>query len=138
MADKTLTGGCLCGAVRYEVNGDPIVTAHCHCEHCRKTAGAGHTTIAAFPKSAVKMTGTLKTYRIKADSGMLTARAFCPECGSWMSEAPESMPDAVAITVATLDNPEALQPQMRFYEKRRISWDRVDPDLPAFATVPPM
>lgn len=138
MASKKLQGGCLCGAVRYEVSGDPIVTGHCHCEHCRKTAGAGHTTIAAYPKSAVKMTGRLKTFSIKADSGMMASRSFCPECGSWISGSPESMPDTIAVTVATLDNPEAITPQMRFYDKRRLNWDTVDPALPAFATLPPM
>lgn len=138
MSGNTLTGGCLCGAVRYEVSGDPVVAAHCHCEDCRKTTGAGHATIAAFPGAAVKITGKLKAFRIKADSGMMVSRSFCPECGSWISGAPESAPGVVFITVATLDNPEALAPQMRFYDKRRISWDAVDPALPAFETVPPM
>lgn len=138
MSSDKLRGGCLCGAVRYEVSSDPVVTAHCHCEHCRRSAGAGHVTIAAFPADAVKMTGTLKTFRIKGDSGMMAARSFCPECGSWVSGSPESAPGLIAITVATLDNPEALSPQMRFYDKRRISWDTVDPALPAFETLPPM
>lgn len=136
MAETKLQGGCLCGAVRYEVSGDPVMTGHCHCEHCRKSAAAGHNTIAAYPESALKVTGKLKTFCIQADSGKMTARSFCPECGSLISATPESMPGMVAITVATLDNPEALTPQMRFYDKRRLSWDTVDPALPAFATVP--
>lgn len=138
MSGKTLKGGCLCGAVRYEVEGDPMVAAHCHCEHCRKSAGAAHASIAAFPETSVRMNGTLKTFRIKADSGMLASRSFCPECGSWISGSPESMPGVVAITIATLDDPGAITPQMRFYDKRRISWDTVDPALPAFETLPPM
>jgi hypothetical protein len=137
MSGKTLEGGCLCGAVRYQVSGEPVVTGHCHCEHCRKASGAGHATFAAFPENAVKMTGTLKTFRIRGDSGMMAARSFCPECGSWVAGHPESAPGLVAITVATLDDPEALAPQMRFYDKRRISWDTVDPALPAFAAMPP-
>lgn len=138
MASGTLGGGCLCGAVRYRIDGEPMVVAHCHCEHCRKAAGAGHVTIAVFPAEAVSLTGKLTTFSTTADSGMLSSRSFCPACGSWVSGAPERMPHVIAITVATLDDPSALTPQMRFYDKRRLDWDSVDPELPAFATVPPM
>lgn len=115
-----------------------MVTAHCHCLDCRKASGAGHVALAAYPKSAVAVTGQTKTYRTLADSGKMSARSFCPECGTWVYGMPESMPDLIGINIATLDDAEALAPQMRFYDKRRLSWDVVDPDLPAFETVPPM
>lgn len=137
MAETKLQGGCLCGAVRYEVSGDPAFVGHCHCEHCRKATASGHSTIAAYPEAAFKVTGKLKTFRIQADSGKMTARSFCPECGSLIVATPEAMVGMVAITVPTLDNPEALAPQVRVYDKRRLNWDAVDPALPAFATLPP-
>ncbi len=137
MADTVLKGGCLCGAVRYEIHGAAMVVGHCHCEHCRKSAGAGHTTIAAYAESAVKITGALTHYKIKADSGMMADRGFCPTCGSWITGNPESAPGVIAITVASLDDPETLAPQMRFFDKRRITWDTIDPALPAFAALPP-
>ena len=132
-----MTGGCLCGAVRYEIHGAPMVAGHCHCGDCRKTSGAAHGTFAAYPENAVKITGKLTHFKVKADSGMMADRGFCPVCGSWISGSPESVPGAVAITIATFDNPEAVTPQMRFYDKRRISWDVIDPALPAFADMPP-
>ena len=138
MPSEKLQGGCLCGAVRYEVSGDPILVAQCHCTDCRKAASSAHVEFAAFPKEAVRITGVLKTFSTKADSGMMSNRSFCPECGSWISGMPESMPHVAAVTLATLDNPEALAPQMRFYDKRRLNWDTVDPALPAFETLPPM
>lgn len=137
MTGKTLKGGCLCGAVRYEIAADPLITGHCHCLDCRKASGAAHGTFAGFPKSAVTVTGDMKTYRTKADSGMMSSRSFCPECGSWVSGEPESVPGVIAITIATLDDPEAIRPQMRFYDKRRLSWDTVDSSLPAFPAMPP-
>ena len=137
MTDKAVTGGCLCGAVRYEIHGAPMVAGHCHCGDCRKTSGAAHGTFAAYPENAVKITGKLTHFKVKADSGMMADRGFCPVCGSWISGSPESVPGAVAITIATFDNPEAVTPQMRFYDKRRISWDVIDPALPAFADMPP-
>jgi hypothetical protein len=138
MADSNLKGSCLCGAVSYEVTGEPMMVGHCHCLDCRKSSGAGHVTIAAFPMSAFKVAGTTKTHKTKADSGMLAGRSFCPECGTWVHGTPDRRPDVVAINIATLDDPEALKPQMRFYDKRRLSWDTVDPSLPAFETLPPM
>jgi hypothetical protein len=135
---NTLKGGCLCGAVRYEINADPVLAGHCHCIDCRKASAAGHGTFAAFPMAAVKITGKVKTYKTKADSGMMASRSFCPECGSWVSGNPESVPGVVAITIATLDDPEAVKPIMRFYNKRRLSWDTVDPSLQAFPAMPPM
>lgn len=137
MADTVLKGGCLCGAVRYEIQGAPMMSGHCHCEHCRKASAAGHGTFAAFPETAVKITGNRTSFKVKADSGMMSERSFCPTCGSWISGKPESVPGVVAITLATLDNPEAIVPQMRFYDKRRINWDTVDASLPAFPAMPP-
>jgi hypothetical protein len=138
MADKTLTGGCLCGAVRYEIKAEPMMAGHCHCIDCRKASGAPHGTFAAYPADAVKITGKMKTFKTKADSGMMSSRSFCPECGSWVSGNPESVPGVVAITLATFDDPEAVTPGMRFFDKRRISWDTVDPSLPSFPGMPPM
>ena len=137
MTDTALKGGCLCGAVRYEITGAPMMAGHCHCEHCRKSSGAAHASFAAYPVEAVKITGKLTHFKTKADSGMMSDRGFCPTCGSWVSGNPEAMPSVIAITLATLDDPEAVAPQMRFYDKRRISWDTVDPALPAFPAMPP-
>jgi hypothetical protein len=90
--------GCLCGAVRYEINGEPMMAGHCHCLDCRKASGAAHGSFAAFSVESVKITGELKSHKTKADSGMMSERAFCPECGSWISGRPEMMPSVVAIT----------------------------------------
>jgi hypothetical protein len=138
MADKKITGGCLCGAVRYEITGDSMMAGHCHCIDCRKASGAPHATFAGFPTDKVKLTGKVKTFRTKADSGMMSSRSFCPECGSWVIGSPESVPGITAVTISTFDDPEAVVPQMRFYDKRRISWDTVDPALIAFPAMPPM
>jgi hypothetical protein len=134
---KGMTGGCLCGAVRYEISADPVVAGHCHCIDCRKASGAPHASFAGFPATAVKLTGATKTYKTKAESGMMSARSFCPECGSWVTGHPESVPGVIAITIATLDDPELIKPQLRLFDKRRISWDSVDSSLPSFPSMPP-
>jgi hypothetical protein len=132
-----MKGGCLCGAVRYEISADPVIAGHCHCLDCRKASGAPHASFAAFHDTTVKITGALKTFKTRGDTGMMSARSFCPECGSWITGHPESVPGIIAITIATLDDPEQVRPQMRFYDKRRISWDTIDASLPAFPAMPP-
>jgi hypothetical protein len=137
MVDSVLQGGCLCGAVRYEINGAPMLAGHCHCLDCRKASGAAHGSFAAYPREAVNVTGQLTHYKTKADSGTMASRGFCPVCGTWVTGSPGAMPHVIALTLATFDDPEAVSPAIRFYDKRRISWDTVDPALPAFPAMPP-
>lgn len=133
-----LSGGCLCGAVRYEVDGEPMMTGHCHCLDCQKASGAGHATHALFPEAAVKVSGRLSEYSGHADSGALVTRSFCPTCGSWLFARSSNMPGSMTICVGTMDEPDGVPMQMRVYDKRRRAWDTVDPALPAFETMPPM
>ena len=73
------TGGCLCGAVRYEINGDPVRVAHCHCDDCRKATGSSFATNAFFKEDdLVVLKGTTKTYMHTADSGNSMNKEFCP------------------------------------------------------------
>ena len=133
-----LTGGCLCGAVRYEVEGEPTMAGHCHCLDCQKATGAGHSSMAFFLEAAVRVTGRLSDYSSRADSGALVTRSFCPTCGSWLIARSSNMPGGMTVCVGTLDEPDALPMQMRVYDKRRRGWDAVDPSLPAFEAMPPM
>src|SRR5215470_11193367 len=66
---KTITGGCACGAIRYEVTGDPIVTFNCHCRDCQKTTGSGYTPVFYVPAKAFKITkGTPKYYSTSSET----------------------------------------------------------------------
>ena len=77
-----LRGGCLCGGVRYEIEGDPVVVAHCHCTDCQRLSGAGHTTGAMFPVGAVTVHGAVSEFQIASSSDSVVTRSFCPTCGS--------------------------------------------------------
>jgi hypothetical protein len=138
MADKKFTGSCLCGAVRYEATGEPMMAGHCHCLDCQKVSGAGHATFAAFPEAATRITGKLKSFKTKADSGAMVDRFFCPECGSFVTGKSTGMPGMVTFTLSTMDGSPDIPPQMRVYDKRRRAWDVIDPALPAFPAMPPM
>ena len=137
MADK-LTGGCLCRKVRYEIDATPMMAAHCHCRDCQKATGTGHITAALFPKSAVHMTGELKGYTSKGDSGQDVTRFFCPNCGSRIMTEATVMPDMRLIAVGSLDDPDAIGDiGMSVYAKSRNKWDHVHPSVKSFDMLPP-
>ncbi len=134
---ETLTGGCLCGAVRYEVSGEPMVAGHCHCRDCQKASGAGHISAAFYPEGSFKIEGDLATYSSPADSGGTVTRSFCPTCGSRLFGQSTGMEGARAIMVGTLDDPSAFEPNFIVFARSRNGWDHMDGTLPAFEAMPP-
>lgn len=80
-----MTGGCLCGLVRYETNAEPAFAGHCYCRDCQRASGTGHVPFMVLPREAVKVDGETRTYRALGDSRLPTTRHFCPICGSLVS-----------------------------------------------------
>jgi hypothetical protein len=130
------SGGCLCGAVRYEIDGDPVFAGHCHCADCQKATGTGHVSVVALPSGAVRIAGETKAYAVTADSGLPYARNFCPECGSLVFGIADAMPGVVTITAGTLDDTSLFEPQMVIFTRSRPAWDRIDSGLPEFEAMP--
>jgi hypothetical protein len=133
----TMTGGCLCGAVRYEIEGAPIFAGNCYCKDCQKETGTGHLTIAAFPDAAVKLSGAVTTFTKNGDSGKPLDRGFCPKCGSTLYGRPQAMPGVTMIRAGTLDDPSAVKPRSSVYASRAVHWDPPPAGLPAFPELPP-
>ena len=132
------TGGCLCGAVRYECTGEAAMAGHCHCLDCRRTSGSGHSSHLATPSATVTITGQVAEYAAPADSGNVVTRAFCPVCGAPVYSTNAGMPGLTFLRASSLDDPEVFQPQMVVYASRAPSWDHMDGSLPSFAIMPPM
>ena len=130
------SGGCLCGAVRYELDGEPIFQGHCHCTDCQKATGTGHVSVVALPADAVKVTGKVTAYAVTAESGLPYTRHFCSTCGSLIYGEPAAMPGVRTVTAGTLDDVTAFEPQMVIYTRSRPSWDRIDSGLPEFEGMP--
>ncbi len=128
-----LTGGCLCGSVRYETNVEPQFSIHCCCRQCQQITGTGHASQFALPKAQVSITGELKTYRLAADSGNIVSSAFCPDCGSPIFKTSSGYPDNVFFHAATLDDPSLFNPQVVVWSKNKQPWDYLDPNLPVQA-----
>jgi hypothetical protein len=133
---SAIKGGCLCGAVSYEVTGEPMFVGHCACANCQKMTGTGHNSIAAYPDPQFSLHGQVKDYVGLGDSGMATTQSFCPTCGSRLYSRASMMPGVTMVTLGTLDPAADLTPSMMIYGKSRRAWDHVDPSMPVFEAMP--
>jgi len=126
MSSTTLSGGCLCGAVRYEVQGMSRKVASCHCSMCRRHSGAAYLTYAAYPRDSVRFTqGRPVEYR----SSEAVVRSHCAVCGSPLTYVSAADPGTVWLTVGSLDDPDAVQPTEHWHVATKLRWVSLDDDL---------
>ncbi len=127
-------GGCHCGAVRYEVGGQPKHVTLCHCTDCRKSAGAPAVAWAAFAEDDfMLLQGELTNFQ----SSSIARRGFCPRCGTGITYRNDSeLPGIVDIQSATLDDPDAMPVQAHIQTAERIGWMAHAHDLPQFERFP--
>lgn len=130
-------GGCMCGAVRYECSAAPLFMGNCHCRDCQRASGSAYNPAIGVPRGAVKMTGEVKYYECKAESGNMTQRAFCANCGSRLFSYPPFAPDLMVLVASSLDDPSIFQPTMDIFTSSAQPWDHMDPALPKFLKMPP-
>jgi hypothetical protein len=134
--EKVYTGGCLCGAVRYEARGEPTMTGHCYCGDCRKASGSGFMPFMRFRPDAVRFSGETVQFRSKSARGTEVARYSCPVCGGLVSGGRIGADVAYTIYAGSLDNPEAFEPKVAVFNRDRPAWALLPPGLTVFATMP--
>lgn len=132
MAEKTFTGGCLCGAVRFSAAGRPTHVNLCHCAMCRRAGGAPVVAWATFPWAKVKFKGKPAWRK----SSRLAERAFCRRCGSALCWRGFKNYDLVDLTVGTFDRPgdPALEPADHLWMAGRVKWLHIRDRLPRYRT----
>jgi len=135
--DKTLTGQCLCGAVKLTINSEPLRMAQCHCKDCQRASGGGHMALAFFKSDDVTIDGETKGYGVTADSGNTNTRHFCPSCGSRIFGENSARAGIVGIPVGVIDQDDWFKPQAIVYAKDRADWDKTSTDIPNFDMMPP-
>jgi hypothetical protein len=135
---KSFKGSCSCGAVRYECTADPVITANCHCRDCQRAGGAGFASVLGVPKDALKITGEVKYFDLKGDSGKTIGRGFCPNCGSRLFSRMEAEPAIMGIAAGSLDDDGWYKPGMDIYTSSAQPWAHMDPALPKFPKMPQM
>ena len=134
LEEGEIAGGCLCGAIRFAVRGEALLTALCHCSICRRAAGAPAVAWAMFPLEAFRLErGALAVYA----SSPGVARGFCGRCGTTLSFMADFIPGLIDLTIASFDEPAALPPQLHMWERKRLPWLVLGDDLPRHAELPP-
>ncbi|MBI3453623.1 MAG: GFA family protein [Rhodospirillales bacterium] len=134
MAKAKHTGRCSCGAVRYQAVGEPLWTANCHCETCRRITGSPMTVFAGFEREDFAyLAGKPKTYR----SSPGVKRSFCGKCGTPLTYESKRWAGEVHILVCSLDRPGKLKPEMHEFFDEKVSWFNTADKLPRYRSVVP-
>ena len=137
MSDKYESGGCLCGAIKYEFDKSNLISAHhCHCIDCQKSTGSGKSTILLLPAQAILMDGELKFYTSTTSSGRNMRRGFCEECGSPVLSFIKEMQEVNFLKAGSLDDSSWLKIDSNFYSSSAHSWSPIDDDILSFTHNP--
>ena len=137
MSDKCKSGGCLCGAIKYEFDKSNLISAHhCHCIDCQKSTGSGKSTILMLPAQAILMDGELKFYTSPTSSGRNMSRGFCQECGSPVLSFIKEMQEVNFLKAGSLDDSSWLKIDSNFYSSSAHSWSPIDDDILSFTHNP--
>jgi hypothetical protein len=129
-------GGCLCGAVRYEAEGEPLYVGHCYCADCRKASGSGFVPFMGFASSAVRFTGQTLQFRSKSFRGNDAVRNSCPVCGSLVFGGELGKDETHTIYAGSLDDPSCFQPKIAIFARDRPAWAVMPAGLTTYETMP--
>jgi hypothetical protein len=131
-----LTGGCACGAVRYEITAEPSFLFQCHCRDCQRLSGSAFVPVVYLPKSGFRWTkGTIRHHFTESARGGQHKRGFCAECGSRISGGESET--GIGVTASSLDDASFFRPQVNIWVSDACPWVTLDPELPAFPEYPP-
>jgi hypothetical protein len=131
IVEEDLTGGCLCGDIRYRITAAPVEAQYCHCRMCQRAHGAPVVAWLTVPiDSFVVTAGSPVAYRSSAKA----FRHFCGSCGTPLTWREADNPRLVDISIVSLDNPEAIPPTMHVWADSRITWFEITDQLPRYRT----
>lgn len=125
------SGGCLCGAVRYEISGELAPIQVCHCSQCRKAQGGPFATNVPVRRAAFRLLSgeaELAEYRATPEK----QRVFCRQCGSPIYSARDSLPNVLRVRAGTLDEPVRTKLEAHYYVDSRARWWPLEDNLPRY------
>lgn len=127
-----LTGGCLCGTVRYEITELPKRMGLCHCRSCQRATGSAYYPFVATSADALKIQGEFTWYESIGDSGHYVSRGFCSKCGSRLFSKPDVLPELRTVSASSLDNPLIFNPEIAVWVDDALPWHDITRTLPQF------
>jgi hypothetical protein len=134
MLNPEVSGGCLCGSVRFRVCGPIAPAAYCHCSDCRKCTGSAFNISVAVAMANFKLvSGHPKGFTKAADSGNELTRHFCGECGSPILTSSPRHPDRVYVKAGAFDDPSVVAPLYQSWVSSSVPWSTIAPGLQSYA-----
>jgi hypothetical protein len=129
----TVTGSCLCGGVRYEIDGPFGKVVNCHCSMCRKATGAAFRTRAAVPSRSFHwLSGRDLISEYRSSPG--ETRTFCRICGATLATFFRDNPDEIGLPLGTLDDDPEVRPSAHVFVGSKAPWFEITDGLPQFLT----
>jgi len=137
MVQSTIKGSCLCGAVKYQVGGEPKRFFHCHCTRCRKSTGTGHSSNLFIQPGVLKwLSGEEQIRTFKVPEATRFTNNFCATCGSRLPRQAKDS-DIVMIPAGSLDDAAPIKPQARIFSGSRANWSCAGDELPVYPEYAP-
>lgn len=133
MADPSLTGGCLCGGVRFELSEPPAAAGHCHCTRCQRRTGTGFSTQARIDGRSLRLLAGAELVRAwrHRDGGF--EKCFCVECGAHLFSRNPDERTQMSVRMGAFDGDPGVRPAWRAFVAYAAPWERIPDDgLPRF------
>ena len=133
----SLTGGCYCGAVRYEAAGEPLTRVECQCRECQHISGGASNLVIGMAKDGFAYTKGAPSQFSRDDLDAPRIRDFCPNCGTHLLTHSPPRPNMVMVKVGTLDDPSVFtKPDVIIYTKDAQSWHLLHDGVPSYSDMP--
>lgn len=125
-------GGCRCRAVRYRSSTPAEVAVFCHCRDCQYWSGGAGSVVLRANEVDVHIEGTPVEHEVVSEQGTRVGRSFCGRCGTPLFARGSALPGVLVITLASLDDPDAIAPMATIWTASAPGWARIADDLPCF------
>lgn len=126
-----IAGRCLCGKIRFEIDGALGETAFCHCRSCQRASGSAFAVNSAVRQNAVKwLSGSEFIREYESSPGKM--RAFCQNCGSPIYARHVTHPKRLSIRLGLLESDPGIRPRAHFNVESKAPWDIITDDLPQY------
>lgn len=133
---KRFTGGCLCGALRYEASGEPLFAGFCYCADCRKASGSGAIPFIGMSADQVRFSGEARQFRTPSFRGTDAVRNFCPLCGGLVFGGEVGKDNSHTLYAGSLDDPSVFEPTVAIFLRDKPDWVIPPAGLATFETMP--
>ena len=125
--EQPLQGGCLCGAVRYELSAPFVSAGYCHCTHCQRRTGTGSSANGRVPQAGFRLlSGGDQLRAFKPPAGV--PKLFCTRCGSALFSGDPLGDPEVAVRLGTLDGDPGIRPSFRQFVDSAVRWEPLPDD----------